>query len=131
MRKILTILMLLCSALFAQPDWAKSYTAALEQAKKENKSVMVMLSRENCDACWYMENIVFEEDDVITELQMDFIPVHIDIYNDRVPEGLSYIGTPTFYFLDADGKKIERHDGAANVQDFTTLMRDVKKQLRK
>jgi thioredoxin-related protein len=119
-------LTLAATALFAELDWVSSYDAALKKANKEKKLVMVMLTRENCDACWYMENVVFENDDVVYEVEEDFVPVQVDIHNDFVPDGMGYIGTPTFHFVNTDGKKIDRLDGAANVKEFTEFIRKVK-----
>jgi thioredoxin-related protein len=124
--RIILLMTLAASALFAELDWASSYDAAREKAKQEKKLVMVMLTRENCDACWYMENVVFENDDVVYEVEEDFVPVQVDIHNNFVPDGMGYIGTPTFHFVKADGKKIDRLDGAANVKEFTEFIRKVK-----
>jgi thioredoxin-related protein len=109
-------------ALLAEVNYAKSYKAALAQAEKEDKLVMVMLSKEDCDACWYMENVVFEDDAVAKAVMKDFIPVHLDIHHDYL-QGLDYIGTPTFHFLNYKGYKRGRLDGAANVKDFLEVLK--------
>ncbi|MBV5321339.1 MAG: thioredoxin family protein [Sulfuricurvum sp.] len=127
MGKIILALSLMASFAYAELKWASSYEAALTQAKKEKKKVMLMLSRENCPACEYMSDIVFEENAVINEVHKNFIPVHIDIHNDFIPEGLGYMGTPTFHFLDANGKKIGRYDGAANIPSFIGILGKYKK----
>jgi thioredoxin-related protein len=127
MSKIILALLLMTSCAMAELKWAPSYDAALVQAVKEKKKVMVMLSREECPACEYMEEIVFEEKAVSTEIHKNFVPVHIDIHKDFIPEGLGYIGTPTFHFLDAKGKKIGRHDGGANIPTFMGILGKMKK----
>ncbi|MDD5159522.1 MAG: thioredoxin family protein [Sulfuricurvum sp.] len=127
MGKIILALSLLASCALAELKWAPSYDAALAQAKKEKKNVMVMLSKENCPACEYMTDVVFEEKMVMSEVAKSYVPVHIDIHNDFIPEGLGYIGTPTFHFLDASGKKIGRYDGAANVPSFMGILGKYKK----
>ena len=127
MGKIVLLLSLLASVAFAELKWATSYDAALAQAKKEKKKVMVMLSKEDCPACEYMNDVVFEENTVIQEVHKNFVPVHIDIHKDFIPEGLGYIGTPTFHFLDAKGKKIGRHDGGENVPTFMGILGKFKK----
>jgi thioredoxin-related protein len=118
---------LLASCALAELKWAPSYDAALVQAKKEKKHVMVMLSKENCPACEYMGDVVFEEKMVVSEVEKSYVPVHIDIHNDFIPEGLGYIGTPTFHFLDASGKKMGRYDGAANIPTFMGILGKYKK----
>jgi len=127
MSKIILVLALMASGAMAELKWAASYDAALAQAAKEKKKVMVMLSREECPACEYMNDIVFEEKAVENEIQKNFVPVHIDIHKDFIPEGLGYIGTPTFHFLDAKGKKIGRHDGGANIPTFLGILGKMKK----
>lgn len=127
MGKIFLLLSVMASCAMAELKWASSYDAALSQAAKEKKKVMVMLSREECPACEYMNDIVFEEKAVENEIQKNFVPVHIDIHKDFIPEGLGYIGTPTFHFLDAKGKKIGRHDGGANVPTFMGILGKMKK----
>ncbi len=125
MKKIILIVAVMVTSLFAEIEWL-SYDKAFEKAKDENKIVMVMLSKEGCPACEYMIDIVFEDDNVIDEFNQDFIGVHLDIHEDYVPEDLPYIGTPTFHFLNKHGRKLDRIDGGANVRDFTTKMREVK-----
>lgn len=127
MKKTLLMISLLASCAFAEIKWASSYDTALQQAAKEKKKVMVMLSREECPACEYMEEIVFEEKVVEHEMMKNFVLVHLDIHKDFIPEGLGYIGTPTFHFLDSKGKKIGRHDGGANVPTFMGILGKMKK----
>ncbi len=86
---------------------------------------MIMLSREGCDACWYMENIVFKDANVIRLLER-FTPVYLDVSKDIVPKAFTYAGTPTFYFTDTTGESIlESFQGAANVKDFSALLNEV------
>lgn len=127
MKKSIALLALLSVSALAEIKWASSYDAALERAKKEKKMVMVMLSREECPACEYMNDIVFEEKVVEDEINKKFVPVHIDIHKDFVPDGLGYIGTPTFHFVDAKGKKLGRYDGGANVPTFLGVIGKIKK----
>ena len=126
MKKVFLFILIFSLSLCARPQWTSSYEEAQERAVKEKKLIMLMLSREHCQACWYMENIVFKNKNVKALIEDNFIPVYIDINNDFVPDGFSYIGTPTFYFTDANGKNItERLDGGANAKDFTQKLNEV------
>ena len=123
---MLLALILWCTSLLAQPDWIHSYTQAREAAKNENKHIMIMLSKEGCSACWYMENIVFEDDSTEELVMKNFVPVYIDIRKNSVPKEFAYIGTPTFYFLDKNGNKIApRMDGASNIKEFTSKINEI------
>ena len=124
--KTVISLLLFYFSLFADPNWTTSFEEAKAQAKEENKNVLIMLSRENCDACWYMENIVFEDEKMNTLMKANFVPVYIDVNVEDVPERFMYIGTPTFYFTDANGTKIgHRINGAKNVKDFTKIVNKI------
>ena len=85
MTKTILALSLLASCALAELKWAPSYDAALMQAKKEKKKVMVMLTREGCEACEYMSDVVFEEKTMAADIHKHFVPVHIDIHNGFVP----------------------------------------------
>jgi len=125
MKKILLILSLLFSSLFADLDW-ESYDDALRLAEKENKLVMVMLSREGCPACEYMIDVVFEQENVTKEVYEKFIPVQLDIHKDFIPSGLTYIGTPTFHFINSHEAKVERIDGGVNAKEFLDIINSIK-----
>lgn len=127
MSKILLGLVLVATYALADIKWAKSYEAALFQAAKEKKNVMVMLSKEGCPACEYMEGVVFEEPAVVDTVNAKFVSLHIDIQKDKIPVGLGFVGAPTFHFLNAKGVKLKRHDGGANIPDFMGIINSVKK----
>ncbi len=89
-----------------------------------------MFSREGCEACWYMENIVFKDTGIVTLLD-DFIPVYLDINKDTLPKQFTYPGTPTFHFSDASGKAISKElVGAANVKDFSSKLNKVLEEFK-
>lgn len=125
MRKIALLIMVIGSLLYGDLKWVE-FDDAIEEAKKSDKIVMVMLSREGCPACEYMQDIVFEEGDVVEKLQKDFIAVYIDIHKDFLPSDLSYIGTPTFHFINKNGSKVGRIDGGRNQKDFMEELRLIK-----
>ncbi len=127
MNKTMLALALMVSYASAQINWAPSYNAALVKAVKEKKNVMVMLSKEGCPACEYMEDVVFEEQVVEDTINKNFIPVHLDIHKDKIPSELGYIGTPTFHFVNAKGEKLKRYDGGANIPTFMGILNSVKK----
>lgn len=130
MKKLLLSFLFITTALFADLSWVE-FDDAIEESKKTNKLVMVMLSREGCPACEYMEDIVFNDKKVIAEIEENFIPVLIDINNDFIPDGLPYIGTPTFHFMNQYEIKKGRIDGGANVKDFMQELEDAKAKHKK
>jgi len=125
-KRTLATLIILAVSLFAEPNWLRSYDEAQEQALKEKKNIMVMISREGCDACWYMENIVFEDEKIQALMEKNFIRVYLDTKSDFIPKEFIHIGTPTFYFTKADGTRLgHRINGASNVKDFTKKVNQI------
>lgn len=125
MKKILFITVFLITSVFADINWAEDIEDAYDIALKDNKTVMVMLSRKGCPACEYMRGIVFEDKNFMSFFNKYFIAVHVDIHEDFVPEGLEYFATPTFYFLNADEKILHRVDGAHNHKEFREELEEI------
>ena len=77
-----------------------------------------------------MENIVFDDDALVSRLEKNFIPLQLDVHDDNVL-GLTYIGTPTFYFKTNGGRTIKRLEGASNIREFTETLAEIEKSLKK
>ena len=116
MRKAILILLLLSASLFAEGFY--SYKEALEEAKIENKIVMVFLTQVGCPSCEYMKSKVFKDELVEKKLSDKFIVVELDIHADKVPSKFEYIGTPTFHFVDKNGKKLDAIYGGLKAKSF-------------
>jgi len=125
MKKIVILLLLLVSSVFAQVEWGDMFDA-YDDARESNKVVMVMLSREGCPGCEYMKSVVFEDKVVSKLLKEGFISVELDVQQDFVPENLEYFATPTFYFLDADEKILKRVNGGEKVKKFIKTLEAVR-----
>jgi len=100
---------------------------ATESAKKDNMKVLMMLSQEGCVTCEYMLDVVFDNEDVIDFLNTAFKVVELDIHKDKIPNGFRAYGTPTFYILDINGKKIGRQIvGAQTIPNFLKTLKKSK-----
>lgn len=121
MKLFLSFCLLGAVSLFGDLNWASNYTKAFEKAKEQEKGVMIMLSKDNCNACWYMENIVLEDDILVEKIEKNFVPLYLDVNDDDI-HGLAYIGTPTFYFLKSSGETIKRLDGVFNIKEMTAAL---------
>ncbi len=124
MRFFIVFSLLFCEMLFGQLDWASSYAQAFEKAVQQEKGVMIMLSQENCKGCWYMENIVLEDEMMVKQIQKDFIPLYLDIHDDDI-HALEFRGTPTIYFLKSSGEIIKRLDGVLNIKELTAALNNI------
>ena len=118
--KLLLLPLLLAFSLFgADPDWLYDFDEAKAKAAAEGKGIMMIISRVGCPACEYMEDVVIPDEEVSAYIGAHFVPLHVDVDENPIPPGFRAFGTPTFYFLNADGKKRGRQMvGAAKKAAF-------------
>ena len=121
MRFFISFFFLAAATLFADPNWAFGYAKAFEKAKKQETGVRIMLPQAHRDACWYMENIVLEDDALVEQIERGFIPLSLDVNDDDI-HGLSFSETPTFYFINSSGETIKRLDGVFNIKELTAAL---------
>lgn len=129
MKKIVLVLLVAMVSLFADDlQWAKSFDDAKKQAGASGKLVMLLLTQDGCAMCEYMKFSVLKNQDVVSVVDSRFVPVEIDIYKGKVPTGFKAYGTPTIYFIDANGNKVGRQMvGAAKPDAFIEILQKVKK----
>ncbi|BBG65476.1 hypothetical protein NNO_0773 [Hydrogenimonas sp.] len=119
MKRVILTLLLVAGALFAEVEWAMDYSDALAESKESNKPVMVMISQESCNYCFFMKSQVFTKPRVAEFINRNFIPVELDLQSDPIPPYLKPYGTPTFYIVAEGGKKVSRPIvGAAKADAF-------------
>ena len=125
MKSVFSFCLLGVTLLFADPSWSLSYKTAFEKAKKEEKGVMIMLSQKSCDACWDMENIVFDDVNLVEQIENSFVPLYLDVNDDDIRD-LSFVTAPTLYFLQSSGETIKRLDGVFNIKELTAALLKIK-----
>lgn len=113
----------LVSSLFsAEIKWT-SLQNAKSIAKKENKVVMVELSAHGCQYCVEMANTTFKDEKIVNKINANFAPVLFYSSDDNVPKEFMARGTPTFFFVDKNGKRLSPPIfGAWNSQDFDSFL---------
>ena len=108
-----------------------SYQDALKKAKKENKIVMIEGYIPFCRGCMKMDREVFVEDKVKDALNKDFVVVKKNVLLEKLPLSLKSLGTPSFYFITNDGKRvIDKIQGTGNVEEFLELLEDIKQSVK-
>ena len=130
MKKILLGLWLLTSTLFSL-DWAKDLDTALVTAKKENKTVMVMVEGKHCVWCTKMKHRTLGDESVEKRLKK-FVLVKVMREDPKAMAILPSIkGVPTIFFMKADKTVLEEVIGYFDVLDFTSYISDVEKKAKK
>ena len=107
---------------------------AFEEAKKQQKFVMVDVVADWCAPCKLMDKTTWRDEAVIRAIDsLKLVPVKVD--GDK-PEGEKTLarykirGFPTLLFLDADGSELSRKVGFDPEADFVALIKAALKDTR-
>jgi len=129
MIKTVLLTFLFVTALFsAEPVWQKDLATALDMAKKEQKTVMVMVEGEHCRWCKKMKRRTLNDEKVLQRLQ-SYIVVKVFQEDNEAVKTLPQIdGVPTIFFMTAEKKILMTVVGYENAEDFLTDLDDVEKK---
>jgi thioredoxin-related protein len=123
-KKVFFLLLILSVSLYSI-EWV-SYDKAKVLQKKNHKPIMLDVMRNTCHYCKKMDKEVFDNKEMAQWLQERFILVQINLDEDLMPIDEEVTFTPTFYFLDENGKILKKIPGSWNIQDFKDLTRKIK-----
>ena len=126
MRRILFVALIFSMVVAADFEWVHSYKEALALAQKEHKPVMLMITQPECNMCEYMDEVAFENEELVDYIEYNFVPLKLDrsVANKL---GFKDYGTPTFYFLTPKGKAfVPPLQGAAAAKVFLKTIKEIK-----
>lgn len=128
MKKIFILILLSIITLFANDlDWSKSFFNAKKEALTENKMIFVMFTQEDCPACDYMKDVVFENEELAEYMQTNFILVEVNMHDKKELSHLKVYGTPTTYIFTKEAKQIGRQIvGSASAKIFLKTLKNYK-----
>ena len=134
MKKLITLLAALIAlpmmaADFPQgsPKFGTDYKAAMEQAKKENKPLVVVFSATWCGPCQSMKKSVYPSKEV-TPLHDKFVWAYLDVdveANGAPAQKYKVEGIPHIQFLGADGKDLGNQVGGTSPDEFAGTLEKV------
>lgn len=105
-------------------EWNSNLEQALESARSSGRAVLLQFHRDECAGCRKMYAGTYTNPDVQQELFRWFIPVRVDIIHDRaIRSRYSAYWTPSFFFMDHNGKMLYSINGYLNAEDFRIVMR--------
>lgn len=126
-----TVAALTASALASTPKgWSTDLDKAIEQAKAENKSVLVEFTGSDwCPPCIAMRKNVFSKKEFVDAASKKFVLVELDFpkgdkelseKNQPLAEKYQIEGFPTVVLLDSEGKEFTRFFASQfpKVEDF-------------
>ncbi len=134
MQKLLLSMFLLAGTLFSttlfaeEIVWLKDIDSAFEMAKKEQRTVMVLVEGENCRWCKKMKHRTLGDENVQKKLK-SYITVKVMRENEDDVKDLPIIhGVPSIFFMTPEKEVIESVVGYFNVEDFLSYISDVEKK---
>lgn len=134
MHKVLLSMFLLAGTFFSTPlfaeeiDWVKDINSAFEMAKKEQRTVMVLVEGENCRWCKKMKHGTLGDENIQQKLK-SYITVKVMRENEDDIKDLPIIhGVPSIFFMTPEKEVIESVVGYFNVEDFLSYISDVEKK---
>ena len=130
MKKLLTILILLSSGLFADIPWQKDIPTAMKMAKEQNKKVMLYVEGRHCGWCTKMKRRTLANAEVQQKLN-SFILVKVFKENAKAIKNLPQVRfVPTVFFLTPQKEIIETVTGYFGVEDFISYINDVERHTK-
>lgn len=123
-RLILSAIVLASSTLFAAEGWQTDYKAALQQAAKENKPVLLNFTGSDwCGWCIKLDKETFSQPEFQKFAEKNLVLVTVDFPNNKpqsadvkkqngeLEKKFGVEGYPTLVLVDSKGKEIARNVG--------------------
>lgn len=102
------------------------YETALQKGKDSQRPLFIFFTSPWCYQCTEMERKVFQNEDIISILNEQFLLVEVDIsQKKKLKEDFLINHTPTSLFLDSHGKSIINLKGYIPTNRFRKLLRFV------
>jgi thioredoxin-related protein len=118
---------LFASVLCAEPvRWIGDYDAAVAEAKKTHRLLMLFLSKPHCKSCRFMKEKVLTDQKVQSYLQAHFVSAELDLNDRTLPEKYRMRLSPVFTFLDPEADEIvEQIIGGKKAPAFLETLQDI------
>jgi thiol:disulfide interchange protein len=108
-------------------NWQPSLDAALAEAKKTQKPIMIDFFATWCGPCKMLDQQIYPAPAVVEEAQ-NFISVKVDVdKHTDIARKYNVTGLPSIVFLSASGEEIHRQAGIdGEVSSFVSLMQNAR-----
>jgi len=107
--------------------WVKTYKEAINLSIKENKRVMLFITKPSCVWCKKMKRLTFTDNEVIKEVNANYISIELSKNSNEIPSNFLVKRVPTTQFISKNGTLVKKVAGYWNAEDFLSWLSDVKK----
>lgn len=122
MRFIVWILVSVAVLFAGELHWQKDYKSAMQQAKKLDKPVYVLITSEHCRWCKKFEHTTLQNKQIQKRLEKRFVVVKLVREHDNVPQKFETSPIPRHYFVDKNGTILYDSLGHRQVECFNAFM---------
>jgi thioredoxin-related protein len=107
-------------------NWRDNWNSALEEAKKENRRILLELYMDGCPHCMRLHHETHADAKVAQEVNSKFIPVRLEgrRHMDIVKQ-FNVTGAPTTLVFEADGQELHRFPGFYSPVDYLKQLEQV------
>lgn len=130
-KTLFTLLFLVSCTFGADIKWEKDLSVAVEKAAKEQKPLMVLVTKEGCRWCDVLKQNTLKNSKVVTVLNRDFVAFEGVVDAGTVPQALMTQGTPATWFIKGKSPMFEPIMGAVESDDFLKALDIVKQEYKK
>lgn len=131
MKKLALLAFVAVNLFAADIAWNETFEQAQAKAKKESKPLMVLITSEQCRWCRKLEATTLQDDEIVTKVNTQFIPVHVTRDKSVYPKNLTAKMVPMSYFLDAEGKVVYSIPGYWPPEDYQSVLDDALRKAKK
>lgn len=124
--RMFLMLLMIYSSLSADGVQWRNWEAGIKEAKISDKIVMINATSKGCHYCEDMEVAVFKDVAMAEYIEKRFVPVKVNLSEEKMPLGLKVSMTPTFFFVSKEGELIKTVPGSWNQEDFRSFLDSVK-----
>ncbi len=116
--KKLWLFFLLVAISFAEVPSFKDYQTALNEAKKKDKLLMIVIEQEKCPWCHRFKAQTLSDIDVEILIEEHFVLLFLDKNKDEIPNFLKVPVTPVTFLVGTDEKTYNETIGYVNKFHF-------------
>jgi len=125
--KTVLVSVAMATSLFGEGVAWRSWSDGVQEAKASHKIIMIDVVRTGCHYCDDMEEAVFKDAAMAAYIESRFVPVKVNLSNEKMPLDLDVSMTPTFFFVTEEGTLLKSVPGSWNREDFRSFLDGVKR----